>query len=564
MSILKTNLKCVIAFNTSAEHKTIIRNALQEDFKILYAYTIDDAIKYFTKYGRDVFQFIVDLTERTDVCIDFLNYWVSDLALQIIPVVGVVSLEKRETEKVALDHNVGSIVYTPLNEYKVKKITMSVARRYQLNDTRVKEAYDNTVEIAKEKLFLVADAIDAGICFFTIAEEKVHIDYLNAKVQKSVKTRTFEELIDSLSAEEGAKFLALLGKARLNYEPQSAIISVVTDGMPKKHDVTVRQIPNLDQRVFESYVYKLVVTVVERTKREDYKARLAKSEELFNDVIKNIEGGVISLTIRDKKIDIDYVGDGIYDYTGYEKGNTMLIGKSIPASTYRYLQTEFYTRLPSILAGNEENLFIRSKIICSNYSYKHANITIVFKLGEDCIHSNCLVLDDTDQYEYALRLKQLSEIDQQTNMFNLKKFVDASEKLFRSNDDLDYKLIVARIYKFDEILSFFGEEKANELLKVVSDGLKKFGTRSIKGRIDNKAFGLAYIKNNLDEKQFIKNLDEYVSKEFSTYQVKLYYGIYDVRDVYESVDTMIIQTTFAIKEIEGNALKNDIYCDSKN
>ena len=563
MSILKTNLKCLIVFNATNEHKTIIRNALQEDFRILFANTIDDVQKYFVKYGRDVFQFIVDLTERTDLCIDFLNYWVSDLALQIIPVVGIVSLEKRDTERVAFDHNIGSIVYTPLNEYKIKKITMSVARRYQLNDTRVKEAYANTIEIAKEKLFLIADAVDAGVCFFRIEDEKIYIDYLNEKVKRAVKVRTFEELMDSLSAEQGAKFVNMLNRAKLSYEPQNSIIDVVTDGEPKKQDVTVRQIPNIDQKSYSKYIYKFIVTVVERTKRESYKEQLALSQNLFNDVIKNIEGGVISFTIKDKRLEVNYIGDGIYDYTGYEKGNNMIIARIIPTSTYRYLQNEFYTRLPLILAGHEENLFIRSKIICADSSTKHANITIVLKLVDDTIHANCLVLDDTDQYEYALRLKQLSEIDQFTKMFNQKKFINASEKLFRSNDDLHYQLLVIRIYKFDEILSFFGEDRANELLKVIADGIKKFGLKTIKGRVDNKAFALAYIKGNLDEKAFIKNLDDYVMNNFTLYQAKLYYGIYDIKDVYESVETIIIQTTFAIKEIEGNALKNSIYCDSK-
>ena len=563
MSILKTNLKCLIAFSATNEHKIIIRNALQEDFKILYANSIDDVNKYFTKCGRDVFQFIVDLTERTDLCIDFLNYWVSDLALQIIPVVGIVSLEKRDTERIAIDHNIGSITYTPLTEQKIKKITMSVARRYQLNETRVKEAYYNTIEIAKEKLFLVADAIDAGVCFFRIEDEQIYIDYLNNKVKKAVKVRTFEELMDSLSVEEGAKFLSLMNRAKLNYEPQKAIIDVVTDGEPKKHDVTVQQIPNIDQKSYIKYVYKFIVTVVERTKRESYKHQLAISQDLFNDVIKNIDGGVISFTIQDKKVNVDYVGDGIYEYTGYEKGNNMVVARMIPTSTYRYLQTEFYARLSSILAGQEENIFFRSKIICADSSTKHANITIVMKLVNDVIHANCLVLDDTDQYEYALRLKQLSEIDQLTRIPNLKKFIDASEKLFRFNDDLSYQLLVIRIYKFDEILSFFGEERANELLKVIADGIKEYGLKTIKGRVDNKAFALAFIKGNLNEKEFIKNLDEYLMNNFTLYQAKLYYGIYDIKDVYESVETMIIQTTFAVKEIEGNALKNSIYCDSK-
>ena len=399
MSILKTNLKCLIAFNASVEHKTIIKNALQEEFKILFASSIDDVNKYFAKYGRDVFQFIVDLTERTDICIDFLNYWVSDLALQIIPAVGIVSLEKRETERVALDHNIGSIVYTPLNEYKISRMTKTLARRYQLNETRVKEAYDGTIEIAKEKLFLVANALDVGVAFFRIDGEKIYIDFLNDKVKKSVTVRTYEQLMESLSPEEGAKFLSLLNRARLNYETQKAIISVVTDGELKKQDVTVKQIPNIDQKSYSHYIYKFIVTIVERTKRENYKHQLALSQDLFNDVIKNIEGGVISVTIKDKNIIVDYVGDGIYEYTGYEKGFNMLIARIIPSSTYRFLQTEFYTRLPHILEGNEENVFIRSKIICADSEYKHANITNVFKLVDDEIKANCLVLDDTDQYE---------------------------------------------------------------------------------------------------------------------------------------------------------------------
>jgi EAL domain-containing protein (putative c-di-GMP-specific phosphodiesterase class I) len=123
--------------------------------------------------------------------------------------------------------------------------------------------------------------------------------------------------------------------------------------------------------------------------------------------------------------------------------------------------------------------------------------------------------------------------------------------------------MVIRIYKFDEIRSFFGKEKALELLKIVANGIKEVGKGMLKGRSDNKDFAVSFRTNRVDEKKFMHELESYVKDNFQIYQVKLYFGIYNIDDVYESIDALLIQTKFAVKEIEGNAIKNYIYCDAK-
>ena len=102
----------------------------------------------------------------------------------------------------------------------------------------------------------------------------------------------------------------------------------------------------------------------------------------------------------------------------------------------------------------------------------------------------------------------MHEIDQVTQLFNVAKFTEATDKLFRHDEEKNYKIIVARIHKFDELQSFFGKSKAEELLKVVAEGFRKFAYNAIKGRINNKAFAASYDASMVDEKKFIKELED--------------------------------------------------------
>ena len=564
MSIVNRNYKYIIAVNTCAQNKAVIKSALSSDYKILYAENVLDAMKYLLKYEKNILEIIVDATEKTDNAITFIREWESDIVLQIIPLVCLVDFEKRDIEQIILEHSVSSILYSPFTENRIKTHTHSTARRYALNETRIQELYDSILADAKEKVFLISEAVDTGIGFIRVEEDKIYLDYTNNKYKSIRPVKDFDELLDVMGLEEGARLISLINRAKLSYEPVSALMKVPIDGVIRIFDTTIKQIPNIDKQVYKSYVYKFVISSTERTVREKYKDKYERNSQLFKSVLENISGGVMVFSIIDKKLQVDYVSDGIYKLTGYPTDKNIVAAHMLPASTVRKMQLDLFERIPSIMMGTEETLTYRTKIICANHEYKHATITIAYnKYDEDKISAKCLVIDDTETYNYAFKLKKLAEFDADTGFFNSEKFMNASTKLFRSNDELEYRMLIVRIYKYDELVSFFGKEKVIELLNVVRDGMLKYGPKTLKGRVDNKAFALSYIKDKFNETEFIKNLDDYVKDNYSVYQVKLYYGIYDVKDVYESVEAMIIQTTFAIKEIEGNALKNSIYCDSK-
>lgn len=564
MSIVNRNYKYIIAVNTSAQNKAVIKSALSSDYKVLYAENTFDAMKYLLKYEKNILELIVDATERSDNAISFIRDWESDIVLQIIPLVCLVDFEKREIEQIILEHGVSSILYSPLTEDRIKAHTHSTAKRYALNETRIEELYDSVIKNAKEELFLVSEAVNAGVGFIRIEDDKIYLDYTN-KMYKSIRPcETFEELLSLMDVQEAAKFLALINRAKINYEPVTGLFKINIYGVLRTFETTIKQIPNMDRQSFSKYIYKFVISTTERTVREDLKQKYQRNHELMSSILENINGGVILFTSHDHKITVEYVSDGIYKYTGFPVEPDLILARMIPASTYRQAKQEFYDRYDSILAGQEETVVIHSKIICFEHVSKHAQITIAFsKIGPNTISCKCLILDDTETYDYAYKLKKLSEFDPETNLFNYNKFVNASTKLYRSNDELEYRLLVFRIYKYDELVSFFGREKVLELLRVITDGVLKFANKTLKGRVDSKTFALSYIKGKFDEKKFIEDLDNYVKENYKIYQVKLYYGIYTLSDVYETVNSLLVQTKYAIKEIEGNALKNSVYCDHR-
>ena len=496
MSIVNRYYKCIIAVNTSAQNKAVIKSALSSDYKVLYAENTLDAIKYLFKYEKSILEIIVDVTEKTDNAISFIRDWESDIVLQIIPLVCLVDFQKREIEQNILEHGVSSILYSPFTENRIKAHTHSTAKRYALNETRIEELYDSVIKDAKEKVFLVSEAVNAGVGFIRIEDDKIYLDYTN-KIYKSIKpVNSFDELLNLMDSQEAAKFLTVINRAKINYEPVTGLFKINIDGVPRIFETTVKQIPNMDRQSFSKYIYKFVISTTERTIREEYKDKYERNNELFKAILENISGGVMLFSIIDKKLEVEYVSDGIYKYTGNKKNSSFVPTQMLPTSTMRQIRNDFYDRLPSISLGTEEIIIVGTKIICANHEYKHANITISFNKDEDnIIRAKCLLIDNTDEYNYSYRLKLLSEFDPDTGLFNAEKFMNASTKLFRSNDELNYKMLIVRIYKFDELVSFFGKEKVNELLQVVKDGIIKFGAKTLKGRVDNKAFGLSYIKN---------------------------------------------------------------------
>ena len=563
MAVLRTFYKCIIVIGTSNETTTIIKDALSQDYKVFFAQNMKSAQKYILKYEKNILEFIIDAQSNPDLAIEFLREWESDLAYQSIPAVALVDFNKREIERNILDHQVTNIIYSPFTSEKILRHVETTVKHNALIENRMIEAYDDKIKTINEKIKLIPSCINCGIAYLRMEKEQFHIDYTNKIFNELFGTDVFIKILEELSNDDISKFLAAISKAKLVSDPVGTVINIDIYGEERVYDVTVTQIPNLDAQATDEYIYKFIISVIDRTERENLKYDYDEKSHLYDSIVNNINGGVMVIEIDNDVPKLISASDSLVRYTGFEANDTEFITKILPPYTINSIVEERRSKEKTIMSGVEESISLLTKINIADGTSKHAKIVIVLYAYEDKIRSNTLILDDTKEFESNQRLKQLHEIDQVTQLFNVAKFTETTDKLFRHDEEKNYKIIVARIHKFDELQSFFGKSKAEELLKVVAEGFRKFAYNAIKGRIDNKAFAASYDASMLDEKKFIKELDDYVKETFTTYQVKLYYGIYNVTDVYDAVDSMLIQIMFAIKEIEGNALKNYIYCDSK-
>ena len=505
MAVLRTFYKCIIVIGTSNENTLIIKEALSQDYKLFFAQNMKSAQKYYEKYEKNILEFIVDAQSNPELAIEFLREWESDFAYQSIPAVALVDINKREIEHNILDHQATNILYSPFSAEKILKHVETTVKRNALIENRMIEAYDDKIKTINDKILLIPKCINCGIAFLRMEKEQLIIDYANNIFIKLFGCDTVSGILSLLSNEDGAALLATTSRAKLNFEPSTIMVDVEIDNVLRVYEITINQIANLDAQAYEDYVYKFIVSVIDRTDREEYKDNYHASKHLFESIVNNINGGVMVVEIDNGYPKLVSASDSLLRYTGLKANDPHFLEKMLPPYTIETIIKERKSREQNILNGMEESISLLTKINTADGEAKHAKFATVLYKFEDRIRANTLILDDTNEFESNQKLKMLHELDQTTHFFNEAKFVEATDKLIRHDEDKKYKIIVARIHKFDEFQSFFGKTKTVELVNVIADGIRKYAPNCIKGRVNNKSFAISYDESVLDEKKFIKD-----------------------------------------------------------
>ena len=558
---LAINYKYILVVSASDANTATIEQSLNESYRLHFSKTRSDAEKFLHKYHSKIFCIIMDTTLIGEMATKMIAEWYRDLRYQLLP---LIALYNEGDEKMRLNIvQSGTITFLscPIKEKFLQEYVSSIDRRIKYSETRIRETFEDTVKTAKNKLITVANGINCGVLFLKENGTETFFEFANKKAIEFFGNIRFDDLLSKFSNDDTAKIIKALNLAKADYTVHTALVKTMIDDEERIFEFLFNQIENLD----DDGSHKFVLCIVDRTFREKVVLANQRNQEMLTSILDNIKGGICVFRVEKDDIVREYVSKGIFKMAGYENDEKDLIRKILPVETQLLLTKKCLDIANDIMDGQNSDTFnMQSRIITKDFQKRHIAINVsVYRKDENTINIRALVFDNTDEYNYAQKLKHFSEYDYETNLFNNTKFVDATEKLFRSNEDKSYRLILIRIYRFDEIRSFFGKEKANELLKVVSDGIRTIGKGMLKGRVDSKDFAVSFKSDRVKENDFIAQLDKYVKENFTIYQVKLYYGIYNVEDVYESIDTLLIQTKFAVKEIEGNAIKNKIYCDYK-
>ena len=561
MGVFNTNLRPILVVGASDSNEAIIRNALKNKYKLHFSKTKADADKYLKKNYSIIFCIILDTSVLGDMAIDMIKEWYDNLNYQLMALIALCDYKDEKMRDKIINAGTISILSSPFKESALLSYVSAVDRRIKYSDLRIKETYEDAVKTNQNKLFVVANAIDCNLFFLKNTGKESFFEFANEKAIRNFGNVNFDEFISKFSLDESAKILKTLNQAKADYEPHNVVVAFDDDGEEKNYEIVIRQIHNL---VVEDAI-KFVISIFDRTLREFYYIKYQQNLFMLNSILDNIRGGIAIFRIEDEEINRIFVSKGIYKIGGYDPEDDNALRRMLPVETQLLLTKLTLEKAKDVENGETvDNFTVQSRINTSDMKSGHISIDVsVYKIYETDLYVRALVTDNTDEYNHAQVLKHLTEYDVETNLFNNNKFVEATEKLFHSNEEVDYKLMLVRIHKLDEIRSFFGKEKADELVKVVADGIKEVGKGALKGRVDSKDFALSFKNHRVDEMQFIENLDKYVKENFTLYNVRIYYGIYNVTDIYESVDKLLIQTKFAVKEIEGNAIRNHIYCDAK-
>ena len=559
---MRLNDRPILVVGASEANQVTIKNALQSEYKLHFSKTKSDAEKYLKKYSTIIFCIILDTNVLGDIAIGMIKEWYANLDYQLMALVALCDYKDEKMRDKIIDAGTISILSTPCKEKSLLNYIKAVDKRISYSDLRIKERYEDKVKTNFNKIFIVTNAIDCSVFFLKNTETEAFFEYANEKAIANFGNVNFNELLSKFSLDESAKIVKALNQAKGDFEPHKTIVKYFDDyGEEKDFEFSFRQIVNLEVEDATRYV----VSVFDRTIREKLLSEYQQNIFMLNSVLDNIKGGICIFRIEDDNIIREYASAGVYKIGNYDPNDNDALRKMLPIETQLLLTKKTLDIAKGVMDGQTAEPFnVQSKITTANMKSGHISINVsVYKKNDHDINVRALVTDNTEEYNYSRTLKHIAEYDLETNLFNNNKFVEATEKLFHSNDSEQYNLMLIRIYKLDEIRSFFGKEKADELLKVVAEGIRHVGKGALKGRVDNKDFAISFLNSRIDEKGFMKKLDEYVKENFTLYQARIYYGIYNVDDIYESVDTLLIQTKFAVKEIEGNAIKNHIFCDAK-
>ena len=559
---MRLSNRLILVVGASDENQRIIKSALNQEFKLHFANTRSDADKYLAKNHANIFTIFIDSTILGgDISADMITAWYNDLRFQLLPLTVIYPADNEKIRKQVVEAGVITVLASPITEDYILQFVKSIDRRIKYSETRIAEAYEDAIKTNKNKLFVVSNAIDTSIMFLKDDGDDLFFEYANKKSLDTFGNVNYHELLLRFDNEDTARIIKTFNQAKGDYEHHSTLVKYFENKSEQIFEFIFTQIMNIDG----DDALKFVLTVFDRTMREKVLLEYKENNDMLESILGNINGGVCVFRIENDNVIREYASSGIFKIGGYKEDDPEAIKKLLPVESQLLLTKKVLENAKHLIDGqNAEPFTFQTAVITSDFKERHIGINVsVYKKNDHDINVRALVIDNTEEYNYQKMLKHIAEYDVETNLFNSNKFVEVTEKLLHSDENKSYKLMVIRIHKFDEIRSFFGKDKSLELVKVVADGIRNVGKNMLKGRVDTKDFAVSFDGDKIDELKFIEELDNYVKENFSLYQVKLYYGIYPVSDVYESVDALLLQTKFGIKEIEGNALKNHIYCDAK-
>lgn len=155
--------------------------------------------------------------------------------------------------------------------------------------------------------------------------------------------------------------------------------------------------------------------------------------------------------------------------------------------------------------------------------------------------------------------------DPLTGLYNKEFFYEQVWQTLTEHGEDDYILICSDIGNFKMVNDVFGTECGDKVLIRIAKSLRKLTQPGqIYGRIDNDGFALLMKKADYDEEYFrtVPQAQVYVEHNIE-YPIRLYLGVYEVREKNIPVSVMCDRAKMAIETIKGNYQNRLAYYDDK-
>lgn len=152
-------------------------------------------------------------------------------------------------------------------------------------------------------------------------------------------------------------------------------------------------------------------------------------------------------------------------------------------------------------------------------------------------------------------LQQIAYKDNLTGYSNWNKFEIDCTQLLKQNQNTKYAMITFDIDRFKVINDIYGHIRGNEILKYIADVLMQT-TNNIEtfSRFsgDNYNILMSY-EDELDIISKIDKINNQVTSKIKNYNIKLYFGIYEIRKGISNINSLIDRANLAKLSVKGQA-----------
>lgn len=154
--------------------------------------------------------------------------------------------------------------------------------------------------------------------------------------------------------------------------------------------------------------------------------------------------------------------------------------------------------------------------------------------------------------------------NQVTKVFSREYFYQCFREILAAPKKGDYTLLCIRVVDFPLYREFYGQEKAEEVLRSLANYLNQSKNHLLFGHISSDIFGLVLEKETFSEKEFTKGLEE-ISEQFSNerYRMHIAVGVYDIADASESPSIHCERGRMALTEAQKDVSHPVVYFDTK-